>query len=223
MDFPYKKNILSIEQDIKDFDIDNKIRLIVVTKSQTIDQINKVIGYGYKTFAENYVDEAIKKIKQINDDTNEWHFIGKIQSNKIKNIVEYFNWVQTISSTKHAEKINEESKKRSKLINACIQINIDNEHTKSGLDISDIDDFAEYITSLSNIKFRGIMAIPSKANALDAKENSYAMLNSIYKKLRLKYNTVDTLSIGMSNDYKIALKNGSNMIRIGTLIFGERN
>ena len=81
MDFPYKKNILSIEQDIKDFDIDNKIRLIVVTKSQTIDQINKVIGYGYKTFAENYVDEAIKKIKQINDDTNEWHFIGKIQSN----------------------------------------------------------------------------------------------------------------------------------------------
>ena len=223
MDFPYKKNILSIEQDIKDFDIDNKIRLIVVTKSQTIDQINKVIGYGYKTFAENYVDEAIKKIKQINDDTNEWHFIGKIQSNKIKYIVEYFNWVQTISSTKHAEKINEESKKRSKLINACIQINIDNEHTKSGLDINDIDDFAEYITSLSNIKFRGIMAIPSKANALDAKENSYAMLNSIYKKLRLKYNTVDTLSIGMSNDYKIALKNGSNMIRIGTLIFGERN
>ena len=169
------------------------------------------------------MDEAIKKIKQINDDTSEWHFIGKIQSNKIKNIVEYFNWVQTISSTKHAEKINEESKKRSKLINACIQINIDNEHTKSGLDINDIDDFAEYITSLSNIKFRGIMAIPSKANALDAKENSYAMLNSIYKKLRLKYNTVDTLSIGMSNDYKIALKNGSNMIRIGTLIFGERN
>ncbi len=216
-------NILSkINSDIEEISFDKAARLIIVTKSQPIISIRKLFELGYNSFGENYLEEARVKINEMNEDDIEWHFIGNIQSNKIKKIVKIFSWVQTVSSLKHAKLLNEECKKIDKKINICIQINIDDEESKGGIDIKDVDTFIDNISIYEFLCIRGIMAIPSKLNALKENENSYNILKSEYDRLSDKYKSVDTLSLGMSNDFRLALNKGSNMIRIGSLIFGER-
>ena len=216
-------NILSkINSDIEEMSFDKAARLIIVTKSQPIISIRKLFELGYNSFGENYLEEARVKINEMNEDDIEWHFIGNIQSNKIKKIVKIFSWVQTVSSLKHAKLLNEECKKIDKKINICIQINIDDEESKGGIDIKDVDTFIDNISIYEFLCIRGIMAIPSKLNALKENENSYNILKSEYDKLSKQYKSIDTLSLGMSNDFKLALNRGSNMIRIGSLIFGER-
>ena len=217
------QNILSkIDSDIEKISIDKTTKLIIVSKSQPISSIRELIKSGYHIYGENYLDEAIKKIEEIDDNNLEWHFIGRIQSNKIKKIAKYFNWVQTISSEKHARLLNEECQKLEKKLNICVQINIDNEESKTGIMINEIDEFLNNISKYEYLSLRGIMAIPSKVNALKENVNSYNILKLKYDKLSNKYKNIDTLSLGMSNDYKLALSKGSNMIRIGSLIFGER-
>ena len=216
-------NILSkINSDIEEMSFDEAARLIIVTKSQPIISIRKLFELGYNSFGENYLEEARVKINEMNEDDIEWHFIGNIQSNKIKKIVKIFSWVQTVSSLKHAKLLNEECKKIDKKINICIQINIDDEESKGGIDIKDVDTFIDNISIYEFLCIRGTMAIPSKLNALKENENSYNILKSEYDRLSDKYKSVDTLSLGMSNDFRLALNKGSNMIRIGSLIFGER-
>ena len=216
--------LTSIKKDIDEVASESRkdISLIVVTKSQSIENISKVLNAGNKHFGENYVEEAIKKIEHFNDNSIQWHYIGKIQSNKIKKISKYFDWVQTISSIKHAKLLNKACDDISKKMNICIQVNIDREESKSGVFIEDLDDFIENILVLDRLVLRGLMALPSKINVLKENINSYKILRSEYDRLKNKHKHIDTLSIGMSNDYKIAMNNGSNMIRIGTMIFGER-
>ena len=216
--------LTSIKKDIDEVASESRkdISLIVVTKSQSIENIKKILNAGHNYFGENYVEEAIKKIEHFNDNSIQWHYIGKIQSNKIKKISKYFDWVQTISSIKHAKLLNKACDDISKKMNICIQVNIDREESKSGVFIEDLDDFIENILVLDRLVLRGLMALPSKINVLKENINSYKILRSEYDRLKNKYKHIDTLSIGMSNDYKLALDNGSNMIRIGTLIFGNR-
>ena len=217
------QNILSkIDSDIDKISIDKTTKLIIVSKSQPTSSIRELIKSGYHIYGENYLDEAIKKIEEIDNNNLEWHFIGRIQSNKIKKIAKYFNWVQTISSEKHARLLNEECQKLEKKLNICVQINIDNEESKAGIMINETDEFLNNISRYEYLSLRGIMAIPSKLNALKENVNSYNILKLKYDKLSNKYESIDTLSLGMSNDYKLALSKGSNMIRIGSLIFGER-
>ena len=217
------QNILSkIDSDIDKISIDKTTKLIIVSKSQPTSSIRELIKSGYHIYGENYLDEAIKKIEEIDNNNLEWHFIGRIQSNKIKKIAKYFNWVQTISSEKHARLLNEECQKIKKKLNICVQINIDNEESKAGIMINETDEFLNNISRYEYLSLRGIMAIPSKLNALKENVNSYNILKLKYDKLSNKYKNIDTLSLGMSNDYKLALSKGSNMIRIGSLIFGER-
>ena len=219
----YERTLSLINKDIEYFSKINKkdIKLVIVTKAQKVDSINNLIDLGYSTFGENYVQEAIEKIKTINKNNICWHYIGKIQSNKIRQIVQYFDWIQTISSLKHVKIINDICANLNKIMNVCIQVNIDNEESKSGLSINELEKFIEDIKNYGNIKVRGLMSIPSKTNALKGNENSYKILKLMYDNLCEKYN-FDTLSLGMSNDYKLAMNNGSNLIRIGTLIFGKR-
>ena len=127
-----------------------------------------------------------------------------------------------MSSLKHARLIDNECIKQNKKINICIQINIDDEHSKGGIKVDEIELFLNGIASYENLIIRGIMSIPSKSNTLKEKVNSYSILKLEYDKLANIYKSIDTLSLGMSDDYKVALDNGSNMIRIGTLIFGKR-
>jgi len=192
-----------------------EICLVVVSKKQSIEKIITLNDLGQIDFGENYVDEAEEKINGINTDRITWHFIGRIQSNKIKKICSLFGWVHTISSKKHLIKMNEICKSMNKIMNICIQINIDNDDNKAGIALENYENFIMNLHDLKHVRLRGIMTIPQNNSS---SQNSFSRMNDLFK----KYNELDTLSMGMSRDYISAIENGANMLRIGQGIFGER-
>ena len=218
-----KKNIHNIANELKknNSQPDSAIRLVAVSKGQGQKKILEALNAGHNIFGENYVQEAIDKQKGLTDYKIEWHFIGPIQSNKCKLISENFQWVQTVDRIKVADRLNMFNTDQTPL-NICIQINISNEDTKSGVKIEEIDALADHISTLDKLKLRGLMAIPSNTSEDKILMNEYKQLKMIYENLKFRYSTIDTLSIGMSNDYLLALENGSNLVRIGSKIFGRR-
>jgi len=192
-----------------------EICLVVVSKKQSVEKIIALNGLGQIDFGENYVDEAEEKISGINTGRITWHFIGRIQSNKIKKICSLFGWVHTISSKKHLIKVNEICKSMNKIMNICIQINIDNDDNKAGIALENYENFIMNIHDLRHVRLRGIMTIPQNNSS---SQNSFSRMNDLFK----KYNELDTLSMGMSRDYISAIENGANMLRIGQGIFGKR-
>ena len=218
-----KKNIHNITNELKknNSQRDSAIRLVAVSKGQVQEKILEALNAGHNIFGENYVQEAIDKQKSLTDYKIEWHFIGPIQSNKCKLIAENFQWVQTVDRIKVADRLNMFNPSELPL-NICIQINISNEDTKSGVKIDEIDALANHISTLGKLKLRGLMAIPSNTNEDKILMDEYTQLKMIYEDLKFRYSTIDTLSIGMSNDYLLAVENGSNLVRIGSKIFGSR-
>jgi pyridoxal phosphate enzyme (YggS family) len=218
-----KKNIHSITEELKKNNSQqaSEIRLVAVSKGQSQEKILDALDAGHNIFGENYLQEAIDKQKSLTEYKIEWHFIGPIQSNKCKLIAENFQWIQTVDRIKVANKLNMFNTNELPL-NICIQINISNEDTKSGAKINEIDSLADHISNLDKLKLRGLMAIPSNTREDKILINEYKQLKIIYENLKFKYSTIDTLSIGMSNDYLLAIKNGSNLVRIGSKIFGSR-
>ena len=214
----YVHRYKDLKAKINDFEklYDREIRLIVVSKTQSFEKIRALNILGQTDFGENYVDEAHEKISAIRNSNIRWHFIGKIQSNKIKLICNLFDWVHTISSEKHARKINEICKSMKKVMNVCIQINIDNEETKGGITREECEKFCSSLNGLKNIRLRGIMTIPRSDIP---SEKSFARMYDLYK----NNHYLDTLSMGMSNDFVTAIENGANMLRIGQEIFGKRS
>ena len=222
MDF---KNYSLIREEIQIFEENHnrKISLIAVSKKQSIEKINNLIDYGHLDFGENYVQEGVDKIKTISNPSLIWHFIGPIQSNKTKLITEHFNWVHSIDRLKIYERIKNEANSLRKKINFLIQINISKENTKSGININDLDGILNGIDPSDDyLCFRGIMAIPSNTSNINLLEKEFSLLNKAYISLKERFHTVDTLSMGMSNDYHLAMDHGSTMIRVGSKIFGER-
>ena len=218
-----KKNIHSITDELKKIDSkqDDEIRLVAVSKGQSQEKILEALDAGHNIFGENYLQEAINKQKSLTEYKIEWHFIGPIQSNKCKLIAENFQWIQTVDRIKVANKLNMFNTNELPL-NICIQINISNEDTKCCAKINEIDSLADHISNLDKLKLRGVMAIPSNTDEDEILINEYKQLKIIYEDLKFKYSTIDTLSIGMSNDYLLAIENGSNLVRIGSKIFGNR-
>ena len=218
-----KKNILSITDELKKIDSkqDDEIRLVAVSKGQSQEKILEALDAGHNIFGENYLQEAIDKQKSLTDYKIEWHFIGPIQSNKCKLIAENFSWVHSVDRIKVANKLNESLQERASL-NVCMQVNISNEDTKSGLKFNEIDSFAKHINGLDKLTLRGLMAIPTNTNDDEILRNEYKRLKVIYEGLKKTYLSVDTLSMGMSNDYLLAIENGANLVRIGSKIFGKR-
>jgi len=191
------------------------------SKSQTIEDIEKAYENGISHFGENYLQEAESKIKKIRKNII-WHFIGSIQTRKTKKIASLFDWVHTVDSLKIAERLNEARPSFKGPLNVCLQVNIDNEETKSGVLKEEIDDFLTTLITLKNIKTRGLMIIPKPRQT--AKEQSEIFLDLKLKlnSLKSKFPELDTLSIGMSSDYLVAIQEGATIVRIGTGIFGAR-
>ena len=216
-----KNNLEEINKNLKSIDLANKVTLVAVSKQQSIDKIIQAIHVGQKIFGENYLQEAIKKIELLKEHKLEWHFIGPIQSNKCKLIAENFSWVHTVDRLKIARRINE-ARENMPPINICIQINISQEDTKSGLLLDDLDNFADGLKTYDNLKIRGLMAIPSNSLNDEKLTIEFNLLRDKYEIMKKKYLSMDTLSMGMSNDYLLAIKNGSNLVRIGSKIFGKR-
>jgi len=217
-----KKNILTIkDQLINESNNLDEIKLMAVSKSQSVDNIYEAYNAGQKIFGENYLQEAIKKIQTINQQDIEWHFIGPIQSNKCKLISENFSWVQSIDRIKIAARINEHRNAMAPM-NICIQVNISDEVSKSGIHPDDLKLFLDEMKAFNNLKLRGIMSIPSNTLSTEKLAGEFIMLDKLYKKIKIFHPSVDTLSMGMSNDYLLAVKYGSNLVRIGSGIFGLR-
>ena len=199
----------------------DEIILIGASKAQTIKSIKEAYESGLTHFGENYLQEAEEKIENLSRDLV-WHYIGSIQSRKAKRIAEIFDWVHTVDSVKVAMKLNNARPKSKGFLNVCLQINIDNEESKSGLDLKEIDSFIEQTKTLENLKVRGLMVIPKPRENLGEQKEVFAMVKNIFLALNEKGNSFDTLSMGMSSDYAAAIQEGATMVRVGTGIFGPR-
>ena len=198
------------------------ITLIAVSKRKSYQLIELALENGVINFGENYAQELKEKSSLIDSNKIIWHFIGPIQSNKIKILVKYADWIHTIDREKVAKKLDYECKKLDKVINACIQINISNEASKSGCHPEELLDLAKLVKSMENVNLKGIMALPKLTNN---KNERYIMMQSV-KELSLKLQSVypeaSYISLGTTSDFKDAIINGANMVRIGESIFGKR-
>lgn len=216
--------MINIEENISVLDkkIEKRTSIIAVSKKKSAELVEQAYLLGIKNFGENYLQEALQKITSLKHLDINWHFIGRIQSNKCKDIARNFQWVHTIDRFKIAKRLNDDCP-INKIINVLIQINIDNEESKSGINESQLLDLAEKISVLPNLKLKGIMVIPKNNFEIDLIEESFKKTLEISLKLRNKFSEAKEISMGMSNDFELAIKNGSTMVRIGTGIFGERN
>ena len=199
------------------------VKLLAVSKTKPVSDIVHAYEAGQRLFGENYVQEGIGKIQALQKlDDIEWHFIGPLQSNKTRLVAEHFNWVQTIDRLKIAQRLNNQVATDKKL-NICIQVNIDDDKNKAGIDASELNDLAKAIDELPNLTLRGLMTIP-KANQSQAQQSiSFSRLLALFEGLKKHYASVDTLSMGMSGDMQTAINHASTMVRVGTAIFGSRH
>ena len=199
----------------------NHTLLLAVSKAQTADKLRTAYLAGQCAFGENYVQEAIAKQADLTDLAIEWHFIGPIQSNKTALIAQHFDWVHSVDRLKIASRLNEARPQNTAPLNVCIQINSSDEDSKSGVDIDSLAILALAISKMPRLKLRGLMAIPAPTKNLAKQHAQFKIVADAYKTLKQKFE-LDTLSIGMSDDYVAAIAEGATIVRIGSAIFGAR-
>ena len=224
--FVISDNIKKIYKDIeKCSKISNKnsegVILIGASKAQSIEKIKEAFDGGVKHFGENYLQEAEEKIKSLQIKPT-WHFIGSIQSRKAKRISEIFDWVHTVDSYKIAKKLSDSRPATMKPLNVCIQLNIDNEETKSGTSVEDLEKIILELQNLDNLNIRGLMVIPKQRDSIHEQRLVFKKVKDIHLDLITKGYHLDSISMGMSSDYGVAIEEGATMIRVGTGIFGMR-
>lgn len=214
------------------------VTLLAVSKTVSADTIKQAIAAGQRHFGENYIAEGVEKISTLASETAQyglqWHCIGPVQSNKTRLVAQHFDWVHTIDRLKIAERLNEQRSAAAKRLQVCIQVNIDNSPSKSGVLPDEVLALAQEIAKLPRLQLRGIMAIPDiPANMGDlggniainnrAAQAIFATARAIFDQLNALNYGLDTLSIGMSADLEPAIQAGSTMVRIGSAIFGARS
>ena len=202
------------------------IKLIPVSKFHKIESIQEAREQGYESFGESYVQELKQKfdefkVKKIAQPT--WHFIGHLQTNKVKYIAPFVDTIHTVDSIKLAEEINKRAEQNNRIIKILIQINTSGEASKHGINPDEINELIEKINLLKNINLIGFMTIAGLEASPEENEKEFELLAKILKEVNQKFNlSLSELSMGMTSDYELAIKQGSTMIRIGTAIFGER-
>ena len=199
------------------------VTLLAVSKRQPVAKIREAAAAGLRDFGENYLQEAVEKQRQLEDLPKLiWHFIGPIQSNKTRGISENFDWVHSVDRSKIARRLSEQRPPHLKPLNICIQINLSKEDTKSGTTATKAADLCALTDSLENIRLRGLMAIPAPTDNTYVQRENFMALSRLFDTLKSKHPNMDTLSMGMSNDYGPAILQGSTMIRLGSALFGPR-
>lgn len=196
------------------------VDLCIVSKKQSKENILEYYNLGYKIFGENKVQELLEKI-DIADDI-EWHFIGHLQSNKVKYIVEFVSLIHSVDSIKLVKEINYRCNKINKIMDILIQFNISNEKTKFGLKIDDAYEFIQNCQKFTNINVKGIMLMGPNCDDENKIRETFKTGYKLFESLKQKFPSISILSMGMSNDYKIAIEEGSTMVRIGSLLFNEK-
>lgn len=204
-----------------------EISLLAVSKTKPVSAIQEAIDAGQRLFGENYVQEGVEKIIYFSQQHDfvqlEWHFIGPLQSNKSRLVAENFDWIHTVDREKIAFRLNEQRPAKKPALNILIQLNIDNEPTKSGVTELQLFALAETVSQLPHLTLRGLMVIPAPESDPKKQLDVFKRVEAIFLKLKQQYSSIDTLSMGMSDDMMSAISAGSTMVRIGTAIFGNRN
>ena len=200
------------------------VTLLAVSKTVSPDRVREAFEAGQPAFGENYVQEGLDKIAALGDLRSRiaWHFIGPLQSNKTRLVAEQFDWVHAIDRLKIAERLSAQRPADLAPLQVCIQVNISNEDTKSGVLPEEVLALARAVAALPNLRLRGLMAIPAPAADLAAQRVPFAALRRLLEELRQSGLDVDTLSMGMSADMPAAIAEGATMVRIGTAVFGAR-
>ena len=201
----------------------SEIRLLAVSKTRSASTIRSLASLGQTAFGENYLQEAEDKIKQLADLELEWHFIGQLQRNKTAAVAANFDWVQSIDRFVIAERLATQRPIERKALNACIQVRMSEETGKGGVKPEDLFHLAGAINALPGIVLRGLMTIPENTMDIEKQKMAFREMHSLYNGLKAQYDTVDTLSMGMSGDFELAIAEGSTMIRVGTALFGPRD
>ena len=202
--------------------ISKSVTIVAVSKTKPINDILQLYKSGHLDFGENKVQELLFKEEKLPKDIK-WHMIGHLQRNKVKSIVPFINLIHSVDSLRLIKKIDEEAKLINNSVNILLQVKISREVSKYGFSFAELNSFlnSSYPGQYQNINIQGLMGMATFTNDKDMIENEFKKLNEIYNRFKSKYN-FNTLSIGMSGDYRIAIENGSNMLRLGSLIFGSR-
>jgi pyridoxal phosphate enzyme (YggS family) len=217
-----QENINKIKQNIP-----NYVTIIAVSKFQPIEKIQSAYDAGHRDFGENYVQEMVDKYQVLPKDIH-WHFIGHLQTNKVKYIVPFVHLIHSVDSLKLLKEINKQAEKNQRVVSCLLQIHIAEEETKFGLSSQEALDIlsSEELKSFQFIKIKGLMGMATNTDNIEQIKKEFLSLKSIFDQFKNTFHLpnvqFEILSMGMSNDYPIAIECGSNAIRIGTLIFGER-
>ncbi len=196
------------------------VTLLAVSKTHPLALIREALAAGQKAFGENYVQEAIEKMKGLAG--VEWHLIGPLQSNKTRLAAERFDWVHTITSEKIARRLSEQRPAGLAPLNVLIQVNVSGEATKTGASPGEVFALSEKAGSLKGLRLRGLMAIPEPTGDVGLQRKRFREVREIFEKLKSRGFAFDTLSMGMSDDMESAIAEGATLVRIGTAIFGQR-
>jgi pyridoxal phosphate enzyme (YggS family) len=210
-----------------------EIELLAVSKTFPASAVEEAMHAGQSAFGENYVQEAVEKIVQLEKlrPWLVWHFIGPLQSNKTREVAEHFDWVHSVDRLKIAERLSAQRGEFPDLapLQVCAQINVSEEDSKSGVSMTEVEELCNIITTLPNLVLRGLMAIPAPNSDHVKQREAFASVQDCFRKIQaahsneLGYQFFDTLSMGMSDDLEAAIAEGSTMIRVGTAIFGKRD
>lgn len=203
-----------------------EVTLLAVSKTKPASAIVEAIAAGQRAFGENYVQEGVEKIRHFQEcgQTDlQWHFIGPLQSNKSRLVAEHFDWCHTVDRLRIATRLSEQRPGHLAPLNVLIQVNISDENSKSGISPEEIDELAAEVAALPGLRLRGLMAIPAPESEYVRQFAVAQQMAVAFARLKAHYTTVDTLSLGMSDDMDAAIAAGSTMVRIGTAIFGARD
>ena len=212
-----EKQISMIKNEIKD-----KADLVAVSKTRSIQEIQEAYNSGQLKFGENRVQEIVDKQSKLPNNI-EWHMIGHLQKNKVKYIAKFINLIHSVDRISLAKEIDKHAKKENRRIDCLIQLKISKEESKFGLQIEDFKNFYESLKNYKNLNVIGLMGMASFTDDNELIDKEFKKIKTIYDDMVLIDSRFKVLSIGMSDDYNIAIENGSNMIRVGSKIFGKRN
>lgn len=197
-------------------------RLLAVSKTQPAEAVAALAAQGQTAFGENYVQEALAKMQELQPLGLEWHLIGHLQSNKAEPVATHFDWVQSVDRPKLVAALARYRPAERGPLNVLIQVNIDDESSKHGCAPDDVDALATTIAAEPNLRLRGLMAIPAPWPDAERRRDAFVRMRTLFEALAAGHPQVDTLSMGMSSDYAEAIAEGATLVRIGTALFGAR-
>jgi len=201
----------------------SSVTLLAVSKTKPANAVREAYASGQRAFAENYVQEGVDKVLALRDIPVEWHFIGPIQSNKTRAVAAHFDWVHSVEREKIAERLSEQREKHLPPLQICLQVNVSGEASKSGVAPADVTALARAVARLPRLQLRGLMCIPEPTHDATLQRSRFAQMRRLLETLNAELGlSMDTLSMGMSDDLEVAIAEGATIVRIGTAIFGVR-